>query len=103
MTASSMFAIPPHSAEHTLRIETYGGYFEHSFKQRVYPAFAEATDIIVESVTQPNSSDWLATMQQAAVSGSTPTDLSLFARDTMIKSNPIGGLTAQPPWAPPNA
>ena len=33
-------------------------------------------------------------MQQAAASGSAPTDLSLFARDTMIKASRIGGLLA---------
>ena len=94
MAASGMFAIPSHSADRTLRIGTYGGYFEDSFKKYVYPAFTEATGITVESVTQPNSSDWLVTMQQAAASGSTPTDLSLFARDTMIKASRIGGLIA---------
>lgn len=94
MAASGMFAIPSHSADRTLKIGTYGGYFEDSFKQYVYPAFTEATGIAVESVTQPNSSDWLVTMQQAAASGSTPTDLSLFARDTMIKAGRIGGLIA---------
>ena len=94
MAAGGMFAIPSHSADRTLRIGTYGGYFEDSFKKHVYPAFTEATGINIESVTQPNSSDWLVTMQQAAASGSTPTDLSLFARDTMIKASRIGGLIA---------
>lgn len=94
MAAGGMFAIPSHSADRTLRIGTYGGYFEDSFKEHVYPAFTEATGINIESVTQPNSSDWLVTMQQAAASGSTPTDLSLFARDTMIKASRIGGLIA---------
>ncbi len=94
LAAGGLFSIPSFSADRTLRIGTYGGYFENSFKEFVYPAFTEATGIAVESVTQPNSSDWLVTMQQAAASGSSPTDLSLFARDTMIKASRIGGLIA---------
>ena len=52
--------------ERSLKVGSYGGYFEDSFKAHVYPAFTEATGIAVESVTQPNSADWLITMQQAA-------------------------------------
>ncbi|MFK7861146.1 MAG: PotD/PotF family extracellular solute-binding protein [Granulosicoccus sp.] len=76
----------------TIKIGSYGGYFEDSFKKHIYPAFTEATGIAVESVTQPNSADWLVTMQQAASAGSVPADLSLYARDTMIKASRIGGL-----------
>jgi putative spermidine/putrescine transport system substrate-binding protein len=48
----------------------------------------------VESVTEPNSTDWLVTMQQATAAGTVPADLSLYARDTMIKASRIGGLLA---------
>lgn len=78
--------------ERSLRIGSYGGYFENSFKEHVFPAFTEATGIAVESVTQPNSTDWLVTMQQATQAGSVPADLSLYARDTLIKASRIGGL-----------
>ncbi len=78
----------------SLRIGSYGGYFENSFKDHIYPAFTEATGIAVESVTQPNSSDWLVTMQQAAGTGTVPTDLSLYARDSLIKASRIGGIVA---------
>lgn len=91
-SALPMPAIAQGSGERSLKIGSYGGYFENSFKEHVYPAFTEATGIAVESVTQPNSTDWLTTMQQAAQSGSVPADLSLYARDTMIKATRIGGL-----------
>lgn len=78
----------------SLKIGSYGGYFEDSFKEYVYPAFTEATGIAVESVTQPNSTDWLVTMQQATAAGNVPADLSLYARDTLIKASRIGGLLA---------
>lgn len=92
--ASAFGGFPAIAQDRTLKIGSYGGYFEDSFKKHIYPAFTEATGIAVESVTQPNSTDWLVTMQQAAAAGSVPADLSLYARDTMIKASRIGGLLA---------
>jgi len=92
--ASSVIGTPLIAQERSLKIGSYGGYFEDSFKEYVYPAFTEATGIAVESVTQPNSTDWLVTMQQATAAGTVPADLSLYARDTMIKASRIGGLLA---------
>ena len=40
------------------------------------------------------STDWLVTMQQATAAGNVPADLSLYARDTLIKASRIGGLLA---------
>ncbi|MFK7892246.1 MAG: PotD/PotF family extracellular solute-binding protein [Granulosicoccus sp.] len=97
VSAAAGFGIsgaPVYSQARTLKIGSYGGYFENSFKEHVFPEFTKATGIEVESVTQPNSSDWLITMQQGAAAGNAPTDLSLFARDTMIKASRIGGLLA---------
>jgi len=90
--ASSVIGTPLIAQQRTLRIGSYGGYFENSFKEHVYPAFTAATGITVESVTQPNSSDWLITMEQATAAGSVPTDISLYARDAVIKASRIGGL-----------
>ncbi|MEO0828911.1 MAG: extracellular solute-binding protein [Pseudomonadota bacterium] len=87
-------ASPLIAQSRSIKIGSYGGYFENSFKEHVYPAFTEATGIAVESVTQPNSTDWLVTMQQAAAAGNVPADISLYARDTMIKASRIGDLLA---------
>lgn len=94
IAAASGLAAPLIAQSRSLKIGSYGGYFEDSFKEYVYPAFTEATGIAVESVTQPNSTDWLVTMQQATAAGSVPADLSLYARDTLIKASRIGGLLA---------
>ena len=94
LAAASGLGAPALAQGRSLRIGSYGGYFENSFKEHVYPKFTEATGIAVESVTQPNSSDWLVTMQNAAQSGTVPADLSLYARDTMIRASRIGGLLA---------
>ncbi|ASP22279.1 spermidine/putrescine ABC transporter substrate-binding protein [Antarctobacter heliothermus] len=90
--ATSVLGTPLIAQSRSLKVGSYGGYFENSFKEFVYPAFTEATGIEVESVTQPNSTDWLVTMQQATAAGSVPADLSLYARDTLIKASRIGGL-----------
>ena len=92
--ATGLLAAPALASTRSIKVGSYGGYFEDSFKKHVYPVFTEATGIQVESITQPNSSDWLVTMQQAAGAGTAPADLSLFARDTMIKASRIGGLLA---------
>ena len=92
--AASTLAAPLIAQSRTLRVGSYGGYFENSFKEHVYPEFTKATGIEVESITQPNSSDWLVTLQQALAAGNVPTDISLFARDTMIKASRIGELIA---------
>lgn len=92
--ASAVLGTPLIAQTRSLKIGSYGGYFENSFKEFVYPAFTEATGIEVESVTQPNSTDWLVTMQQATAAGNVPADLSLYARDTLIKASRIGGLLA---------
>ena len=92
--AASVFPAPALAARRTLKVGSYGGYFENSFKEHVYPEFTAATGIEIESVTQPNSADWLITMQNAAASGAVPADISLYGRDTMIKASRIGGLLA---------
>jgi len=90
--AVSALGAPALAQSRSIKIGSYGGYFEDSFKAHVYPAFTAATGIEVESVTQPNSSDWLVTMQNAAASGTAPADISLYARDTLIRASRIGGI-----------
>ncbi|WP_172299204.1 PotD/PotF family extracellular solute-binding protein [Pseudoruegeria sp. HB172150] len=92
--AASTLAAPLIAQERSLKIGSYGGYFENSFKEHVYPGFTEATGIVVESVTQPNSADWLISMAQAAQAGNVPADLSLYGRDTLIKASREEGLLA---------
>ena len=55
--AATTLATPLIAQARSVKIGSYGGYFENSFKEYVYPEFTKATGIAVESVTQPNSSD----------------------------------------------
>ncbi|MEL6573222.1 MAG: extracellular solute-binding protein [Pseudomonadota bacterium] len=90
--ASSVIGTPLIAQSRSLKVGSYGGYFENSFKEFVYPVFTEATGIEIESVTQPNSSDWLVTMQQATAAGTVPADVSLYARDALIKASRLGDM-----------
>jgi len=80
------------ASDRSIKIGAYGGYFENSFIDYIYPEFTAATGIKVESVTQPNSNDWLTTMEQATRAGAVPADLSLYAKDTMIRGTNMGEL-----------
>lgn len=91
-TLASVIGMPAIAQTRTLKVSSYGGYFEDSFKAHVYPEFTKATGIQIESVTQSNSPDWLATMIQAASSGTAPSDVSMFSRDIMIKASRVGNV-----------
>ena len=92
IAAASALGAPALAQSRSIKIGSYGGYFEDSFKAHVYPAFTAATGIEVESITQPNSTDWLVTMQNAAASGTVPADLSLYSRDTIVRASRIGDI-----------
>ena len=63
----------------TLKIGTYGGYFEESFVKHIYPEFTKATGIKVESVAEPTGSTWLVQLRNAAKAGMAPADVSMMA------------------------
>lgn len=91
-TLVSAIGMPAIAQTRTLKVSSYGGYFEESFKEHVFPEFTKATGIEVESVTQSDSPDWLADMIQAAASGSAPSDVSMFSPDIMIKASRSPGI-----------
>lgn len=102
LAAAAAFPMPAIAQERTIKVGSYGGYFENSFIDNVYPAFKEATGITVESVTQPNSSAWLTTMEQATKAGAVPADISLYDKIAMIRASKIGMLKAYDLTKAPN-
>ncbi|MFP4273945.1 MAG: PotD/PotF family extracellular solute-binding protein [Paracoccaceae bacterium] len=68
-----------------LKVGTYGGYFEESFKEHIYPDFTEATGIDVESIAEPTGEAWLVQLQQAARAGQAPADVSMMAQVARIR------------------
>ena len=67
-----------------LKVGVYGGYFKDSFDKHVFPEFAKATGITVESVAEPTGDAWLVQLEQAARAGQAPADVSMIAQKGML-------------------
>lgn len=63
-----------------LKVGTYGGYFEESFKTHVYPDFTAETGIEIESIAEPTGEAWLVQLEQAARANQAPADVSMMAQ-----------------------
>jgi putative spermidine/putrescine transport system substrate-binding protein len=66
-------------AAQPLKVGTYGGFFEDSFKQFIFPEFTNATGIEVNSVAVPTGETWLVQIKNAARAKTAPADVSLMA------------------------
>jgi putative spermidine/putrescine transport system substrate-binding protein len=60
----------------TLRVSTFGGYFERMFAEHVYPAFTQATGITVQSIEQPAGAQFLLQLAAANRGGNPPMDVA---------------------------
>ncbi|SEO37133.1 putative spermidine/putrescine transport system substrate-binding protein [Salinihabitans flavidus] len=74
----------------SLKVGTYGGYFEESFKTHIYPDFTAATGIEVDSIAEPTGEAWLVQLQQAARAGQAPADVSMMAQVARIRGERVG-------------
>lgn len=63
----------------TLKVGTYGGFFEDSFKQFIYPEFTKETGIKVQSLAIPTGEAWLVQIKNAARAKTSPADVSLMS------------------------
>jgi putative spermidine/putrescine transport system substrate-binding protein len=63
----------------SIKVGTYGGFFEENFA-KMYPQFTEEFDVEVESVSQPTSEVWVVNLQQAInAGGPPPADVSMLS------------------------
>ena len=70
--------LPRAWAKDPLKVSAYGGYFEDSLAEFVYPEFTKATGIEVTSVSQPGGAEWFINIDTAVKAGSKPpTDVSM--------------------------
>ena len=67
------------AAGEPIKVGTYGGFFEDSFKQFIYPEFTAATGIEVQSIAVPTGETWLVQIKNAARAKTAPADVSLMA------------------------
>ena len=72
-------------AGETLKVGTYGGYFQESFDKHIYPEFTKETGIKVASIAEPTGEAWLVQLQTAARAGQAPADVSMMAQVSRLK------------------
>lgn len=84
---ASLLAMPTvlRAADRSIKIGAYGGYFKKSFDENIFPEFTKATGIAVESVAEPTGDAWLVQLQQAAMAGQAPADVSMMSQISMLK------------------
>ena len=68
-----------------LKVGTYGGYFQDSFDQHIYPDFTRDTGIEIESIGEPTGEAWLVQLETAARAGQAPADVSMMAQVPRLK------------------
>lgn len=78
------------AGDRSLRVGTYGGYFEESFNKYIYPEFTAATGIKVESIAVPTGETWLVQIRNAARAKQAPTDVSMMAGVPRLRGNAQG-------------
>ncbi len=95
LAGAAMMAMPPllRAQEKSIKVGTYGGFFEESFKKYIYPDFTKATGIKVDSVAEPTGPAWLVQLQNAARAGRAPADVSMMSQFSFVKGQQ-GGLWA---------
>jgi putative spermidine/putrescine transport system substrate-binding protein len=76
-------------AARSLKVSTFGGYFEQGFKSVIYPAFQKATGIAVESVPQSESISFLLQLQQAGKAGALPMDICCMDQADLIRGREL--------------
>lgn len=72
-------------SDRSLKVGTYGGYFQDSFNEHIFPDFTAATGIAVESIGEPTGEAWLVQLMTAARANQAPADVSMMAQVARIK------------------
>ena len=72
-----------------ITVSSWGGFFEETLRDVIYPGFTEETGIEVRSIAQPADQAWLTQLTNAARAKTAPADLSLVADEVLIRGNSI--------------
>src|SRR3546814_8967623 len=72
--------------DRSLKVGVYGGYFQSSFDEHIFPEFTKASGIAVESVAEPTGEAWLVQLEQAARAGEAPADVSMMSQVAKLGS-----------------
>jgi len=69
----------------SLKVSTFGGYFERSFAEHVYPVFTKATGIEVQSIEQSEGAQFLFQLAEANKAGKPPMDICCTASVDVLR------------------
>ena len=86
----------------SLRVGVYGGYFQDSFDEHIFPRFTEDTGIAVESIGVPTGEAWLVQLEAAARANQAPADVSMMAQTPRLRGVNSGLWAALDESAMPN-
>lgn len=89
LAAAGILAMPSilRAQSGSLKVGVYGGYFQESFDQHIFPQFTKDTGIAVTSVSEPTGSAWLVQLQAAARAGQAPADVSMVTQTARTKGS----------------
>lgn len=73
-----------------ITVSSWGGFFEETLRDVVYPGFTAETGIEVRSIAQPADQAWLTQLTNAARAKKAPADLSLVADEVLARGQSIG-------------
>jgi putative spermidine/putrescine transport system substrate-binding protein len=73
----------------SLKVSTFGGYFERMFAEHVYPAFTKATGIAVQSIEQPEGAQFLLQLAAANKAGKPPMDVGCIINVDVMRGRAL--------------
>src|SRR5580704_4674694 len=81
--------VPRAASTRSLKVSTFGGYFERMFAERVYPAFTKATGIAVQSIEQPSGAQFLLQLAAANQAGKPPMDVGCIIEVDVLRGRAL--------------
>lgn len=78
------------SGARSLRVSTFGGIFERSFAQYIYPEFTKTTGIAVQSIEQPEGAHFLFQLAEANKAGNPPMDVCCASSVDVLRGRAQG-------------
>src|SRR3546814_7117613 len=66
LAGAGVLAMPTvlRAPDRSLKVGVYGGYFQSSFDEHIFPEFTKASGIAVESVAEPTGEAWLVRSEE---------------------------------------
>jgi putative spermidine/putrescine transport system substrate-binding protein len=88
--AAGIAVLPAGVSADEITVSAWGGFFEETLRDVIYPKFTEETGIEVRSIAQPADQAWMTQLTNAARARKAPADLSLVADEVLIRGRNIG-------------